>query len=112
MQLFDTLLVQPIINILVAFYQALMWAHIPFALGFSIILLTALIRLLMFPLTASQLRISKKMQDLAPHLSNIKDKHKGDMKKQQEATMALYKEHNVNPAAGCLPATRCWSSQS
>ncbi|HZE86759.1 MAG TPA: YidC/Oxa1 family membrane protein insertase [Methylomirabilota bacterium] len=104
MHLFDTLLVQPIINVLVVFYHIVSFVHIPYALGFSIILMTIFVRLLLYPLTASQLKISKKMQDLAPHLSNIKEKHKGDLKKQQEATMALYKEHNVNPAAGCLPS--------
>jgi len=103
MQIFDVLLIQPIVNILVTFYHLLSFAHIPYALGFSIILMTVSIRLLLYPLTATQLRVSKKMQELNPHISNIKAKHKGDMKRQQEATMALYKEHNVNPAAGCLP---------
>jgi YidC/Oxa1 family membrane protein insertase len=103
MPFLDPFLVNPLINLLVAFYQFLSWLHVPFALGFAIILMTGLIRLLMFPLTEAQLRISKKMQDLAPHMAHIKEKHKGDMRKQQEATMALYKEHNVNPAAGCLP---------
>lgn len=103
MQLFDALLVQPIINLLVLFYQILSWAHIPYALGFSIILLTVLVRLILYPLTTKQLHATKKMQAIAPHLSKIKEKHKGDMKRQQEATMALYKEHGVNPAAGCLP---------
>ena len=43
------------------------------------------------------------MQDMAPHISNLKAKHKDDKKKQQEETMKLYKEFGVNPAAGCLP---------
>lgn len=103
MQIFDTLLVHPIVNILVAFYQILSFMHVPYALGFSIILMTVFIRLLLYPLTSTQLKVSKKMQELAPHMSKIKEKHKGDMRKQQEATMALYKEHNLNPAAGCLP---------
>lgn len=85
------------------FYQLLTWLHIPYALGFAIVLLTVFVRLLMYPLTAKQLLVSKKMQELAPHMNKIKEKHKGDMRRQQEATMALYREHNVNPAAGCLP---------
>lgn len=103
MNIFNLLLVKPIVTLLVIFYHGLTFVHIPFALGFSIILLTVLIRLLLYPLTSTQLKVSKKMQELTPHLSHIKEKHKGDMKRQQEATMALYKEHNVNPAAGCLP---------
>lgn len=101
--IFNLIINQPITNILVACYQGLSVLHIPFALGFSIIALTAIIRLVLLPLTSSQIRASKKMQDLAPHLSNLKEKHKDDKKKHQEEMMKLYKEHGVNPAAGCLP---------
>lgn len=101
--IFDLYLVHPIINILVVIYQALFFLGIPYALGFSIIILTVFIRLLLYPLTASQLKASKKMQDIAPHINKIKEKHKGDTQKIHKETMALYKEHGVNPAAGCLP---------
>lgn len=96
-------LAYPIINILVVIYQILFFLQIPFALGFSIIVLTIIIRLLLYPLTASQLKATKKMQDLNPHLSKLKEKHKNDAKMLQSETMRLYKEHGVNPAAGCLP---------
>ena len=43
------------------------------------------------------------MQEVTPHLSRLKDKHKGDAKTLQAETMKLYKEFGVNPAAGCLP---------
>ncbi len=104
MNILNILIEQPIINILVAFYHGLIYLHIPYALGFAIVALTVFIRLLMYPLTASQMKMQKKMQDIAPHLSKIKEKHKGDMKSQQAATMELYKEHNLNPMAGCLPS--------
>jgi YidC/Oxa1 family membrane protein insertase len=103
MDIFNTVLVYPIFNILIAFYNLLIWLHVPFAFGFSIILLTVFIRLLMYPLVTNQLRMSKKMQELAPLQAKIKDKYKGDMKQQQQAQLALYREHGVNPAAGCLP---------
>jgi len=45
----------------------------------------------------------KAMQDLQPEMDKIKKKHKDDKEKQQQAMMDLYKENNVNPAAGCLP---------
>lgn len=102
--MFDQILVYPLLNILVAIYQSLVFLHIPFALGFSIILLTVLIRLVMYPMITSQLRASKKMQDLAPHISNLKEKHKGDNARIQKETMQLYKDHGVNPASGCLSA--------
>lgn len=100
---FNVVLANPITNLLVACYQFLNFIHIPFALGFSIIILTFLIRLILYPLTSSQIRTSKKMQDIAPHLSALKEKHKDDKKKHQEEMMKLYQEHGVNPAAGCLP---------
>jgi len=102
-QFFDFILIHPIINILVSVYKSLFFLHIPYALGFSIIILTVIIRFIMYPLMSSQLKSSKKMQDLSPHLSRIKGKHKGDAKRLQVETMRLYKEHGVNPAAGCLP---------
>lgn len=91
------------INILVIIYQLLFFLHIPYALGFSIIAFTVLLRLILYPLTTSQLKASIKMQQLGPHLSKLKEKHKNDSQRLQQETMKLYKEHGVNPAAGCLP---------
>jgi len=88
---------------LVALYHAFYYVHLPFALGFSIIALTVLIRLVLYPLTNTQLKASKKMQELTPHLNRLKEKHKNDAKTLQAETMKLYKEFGVNPAAGCLP---------
>lgn len=102
--LFNELLMRPIVTVLVAIYQALFFLHVPYALGFSIIILTILIRLILYPLTSSYLKASKKMQELNPHLSKLKEKHKGDSTRIQQETMKLYKEHGVNPAAGCLPS--------
>lgn len=103
MNIFDSLIVHPIINILLFIYQVLSIVNLPYALGFSIIVLTIIIRLILYPLTGAQIRASKKMQDLNPHLKNLKEKHKNDAKTLQAETMRLYKEHGVNPAAGCLP---------
>ena len=103
MEIFNIIIVNPIINVLVAIYQALFALHIPYPLGFSIIGLTIVIRIILYPLISSQLKASKKMQALAPHISNVKQMHKNDKKRIQEETMKLYKEHGVNPAAGCLP---------
>lgn len=103
MEIFNQFVVYPLINVLVAIYDVLYYIHIPYALGFSIIGLTIIIRLILYPLTNSQLRASKKMQALSPQTSAIKAKFKGDNKRIQEETMKLYKENGVNPAAGCLP---------
>lgn len=94
---------QPILNILIAIYQGLLFLKVPFALGFSIIGLTIIIRLILYPFIESQLKASKKMQELSPHLKKLKATHKNDAKMLQQETMKLYKEHGVNPLAGCLP---------
>ncbi|MBI5045375.1 MAG: YidC/Oxa1 family membrane protein insertase [Candidatus Levybacteria bacterium] len=101
--IFTILFIQPITNLLVGIYQLLIFLHIPYPLGFSVILLTIVIRFALFPLMGAQLRSAKKMQDMTPHLSAIKDKHKGDSQRIQAETMLLYKKHGINPAAGCLP---------
>lgn len=88
---------------LVAIYKILLFAHIPHPLGLSIILLTVLIRLILYPVITSQLRASKKMQELGPKLSQIKERYKGNSTMISQETMRLYKENGVNPAAGCLP---------
>ena len=102
MNIFDIVLVHPVINILVAFYQLFSKLGIPGALGFSIIAVTSTIRLIIHPLLAHQMSQSKKMQDLQPHISKLQVKHKGDNAKLQQAQAALYKEHNINPGIGCL----------
>lgn len=101
--IFNTLLVHPITNVLVILYQLLTSLSVPYALGFAIIALTIIMRLLLYPLTASQLKMSKKMQDIAPHVNALKEKHKNDPKRLQTETMQLYATHGVNPLAGCLP---------
>lgn len=100
---FNSVFVHPIINVLIGIYQLLSAIQFPYALGFSIVLLTGLIRFLLYPLTTSQMKMSKKMQEITPHLNKLKDKHKNDAKTLQAETMKLYKEFGFNPASGCLP---------
>lgn len=100
---FDALFTIPLTNILIAFYQLLVLLHVPFAVGFAVILMTAFIRMLLFPLMSAQIKSAKKMQDVAPKLSQIKEKYKNDKARQQQEMMKMYKEHNINPASGCIP---------
>lgn len=101
--LWNQLLIVPIVNVLVALYKVFEWMHVPGALGFAVIGLTVLIRILLYPLMASQMKSAKKMADLKPHLDVLTAKHKDDKKALQQAQLDLYKQHGVNPAAGCLP---------
>lgn len=102
--LFNLIFFAPVINLLVLILQGLQFLHIPGALGFSIMILTILIRVLVWPVMASQMKSMKKMAELKPHLDHLKVKHKEDKQALAAAQMALYKEHGVNPAGGCLPA--------
>ena len=101
--IWNTLFVQPILNLLVAFYKLFEWLHVPGPLGFAVIGLTIVIRLILYPLMNAQLRSAKKMAKIKPHLDALNEKHKNDKQALQQAQMNLYKEHGINPAAGCLP---------
>ena len=100
---FEAFLIHPILNLLIALYQALNFLHIPGSLGFAIILLTSVIRIALWPLTTSQLKSTQKMAALKPHLSRIKEEHGHDKVRHQQEVSSLYKQHGVNPVAGCLP---------
>ncbi|MBK8027901.1 MAG: YidC/Oxa1 family membrane protein insertase [Chloroflexi bacterium] len=69
----------------------------------AIIVFTALIRLLTYPLTAQQMKSSKAMQVLQPELKKLQEKYKGDREKLSAEQMRLYREYGVNPVGGCLP---------
>lgn len=73
-------------------------------LGVAIIEVAVLSRIIFYPFIKQQAHYGKKMAELAPHISALKEKHKGDKQAMAAAQMALFKEHGVNPAAGCLPA--------
>jgi YidC/Oxa1 family membrane protein insertase len=71
--------------------------------GWSLIALAFLVRLAFWPLASAQFKSTAEMQRVAPLLKKLQARHKGDPQALQAETMALYKEHGVNPFAGCLP---------
>jgi YidC/Oxa1 family membrane protein insertase len=88
----------PLFNLLVALYR------IPFFdFALAIIVFTVLIRTILAPLFVRQIRSQKEMQRMQPLIKEVQRKHKGNRQKIYEETQALYREHGVNPAAGCLP---------
>lgn len=80
-----------------------MLAHFVGNYGIAIIVLTIIIRLLMWPLNVSQQRSMRKMQTLQPKLKAIQDRYKTDPQKMQTKMMEFYKENKFNPMGGCLP---------
>jgi YidC/Oxa1 family membrane protein insertase len=93
--MFDTLIVQPIFNLLVFIY-ALIPGH---NFGLAIIIFTILVRLLMWPLVRKQLHHAKAMRQLQPEMKKIKAAAKGDRQKESKLVMELYKEREINPFA-------------
>ena len=71
--------------------------------GLAIIVLTILVKLILWPLTAQATRSQKKMQSLQGPMLKLREKHKGNSQKLNQEMMKFYKEHKVNPFAGCWP---------
>ncbi len=71
--------------------------------GIAILLLTLLVKLIVFPLTYKMLYSQSKMAAMKPYLEKAKAKHKDDAQAQQMETMKMYREYGVNPLGGCLP---------
>ncbi len=71
--------------------------------GVSIIVMTLLLRVIMFPLSKKQSLSSLKMQELQPKMKAIQEKYKNDQQKLQQETSKLYQQAGYNPASGCLP---------
>ncbi|MGH2428824.1 MAG: YidC/Oxa1 family membrane protein insertase [Candidatus Limnocylindria bacterium] len=88
----------PLFNLLIFLYE------IPFFdFALAIIVFTIVIRTILAPLFVKQIRSSKEMQRMAPLIREVQRKHKGNRQKIMEEQQALYREHGVNPVAGCLP---------
>ena len=71
--------------------------------GFAIVIITALVRLIFFPLANYSFKSMAKMKILQPEMLRLKELHKDDKVKLQQEMMALYKREKVNPISGCLP---------
>ena len=85
-------------------FKVLSWLHGIFGnWGWAIIGLTALIRMILFPLTYKGMMSMQKMKQLTPKLKELKEKYKKDPQRLNAATMDMYKKHGANPLGGCLP---------
>jgi len=99
-ELLTTIFVQPLLNALFLIY-GLIPGH---DFGIAVIILTAIIRFALWPLTAKQLHSQKKMQALTPDIARVKKEAKGDKQKESKMLMELYKEKEISPFSACLPA--------
>src|SRR3972149_138357 len=98
MNIFTTLLIQPLTNGLFLFYKLLGGN-----LGLAIIGFSVTLRFLLNPLTKPYMESMKKMREHQPALDKLKKKHKGEQKKLLAAQGEFYKQKGINPGGGCLP---------
>lgn len=91
--LFHLLLLDPLLNLLIFLYRNVTFND----LGLAIILLTVIVRLVLYPLFYKSLKQQHKMKKIQPHVQALQEKHKGNREEQGKALMALYKEHGINP---------------
>jgi YidC/Oxa1 family membrane protein insertase len=96
--IFDTLVIQPIFNLLIGLYSIVPGSDF----GISLIIFTVLVRLALFPLVKKQLHQTKAMKKLQPELAKIKAETKGNKQLESTRMMDLYKQHGVNPFRSIL----------
>lgn len=97
--IFFTVLYQPLYNLLVVLYDLIPGG----GLGLAIILLTVIVKGALLPLTFKSLKAQKELQEIQPRIAEIKEQYKDDKEAMAKELMAVYKNHNVNPFASCLP---------
>ena len=96
---FNVILYQPLFNALILIYLYLPGHDF----GIAVIVLTLLIKLVLYPLGVQAIRSQKNMAQLQPKIKEIQEKFKNDKEQQSRATMELYKKEKINPLSGCLP---------
>lgn len=96
--IYNTILTQPLFNLLVFFYNIL-WNDI----GLAIVVVTVIIRLILYPSFQHQLKSQKRLQQIQPKVQEIREKHKDNPEKQSRAIWELHKTEGVNPLGSCLP---------
>jgi len=85
-------------------FALLSWLHGIFGnWGWSIIALTLLIRMVLYPLTFKGMMSMQKIKEISPQVKEVQAKYKGDPQRMNAAVMELYKKHKANPLGGCLP---------
>lgn len=97
---------RPIIRPLVGLIMAvLVWMHMTFSLGYGWVLMLfgVIMRIVLFPLYQKSMRAQMGQMRVQPLIKEIQSKYKDDPQRLQKEMVRLYKEHNVNPLAGCLP---------
>ncbi len=97
--LFQVIFYQPILNLVIFLYNNVSFHD----LGLAIIILTIIIKAILWPLSRKSIESQKSLQDIQPKIDELKKKYKDDKQLMGQELMNLYKEHKVNPFSSCLP---------
>src|SRR3990167_2840678 len=99
MEIIQTIFVDPFLNLLIGLRNIMPGQD----LGLAIIAVTLIVRLVLYPLSARQIRSQRAMQELQPRIDEIRAKHKDDREAQSKALLEFYKQNKVNPLSSCGP---------
>ncbi|MFH1564257.1 MAG: YidC/Oxa1 family membrane protein insertase [bacterium] len=97
--IYTEILYKPILNLLIFVYNIIPGHDI----GVAIIILTIIIKAVLWPLSKKSIKAQREMQELQPLMEEVKKKYKDNKEEMTKALMALYKKHKVNPMGSCLP---------
>lgn len=98
-EIFDTIVYQPLYNILILLYNFLPGGDF----GVAIVVITLIIKSALIPISKKQIESQKRLQEIQPKIKEIQNKYKNDKEKQTKEIMNFYKNNKVNPFSGCLP---------
>jgi len=98
MNIFNELIYYPLFNLLVFFYNIAGQD-----IGIAIVLLTLLVRFVLYPINTKAIKSQKQLQEIQPEMKKVQAKYKDDKEKQAKALMELYQRKKVNPMSGCFP---------
>ena len=97
--IYHIFLYRPLVNCLVLLYEYLPGHDF----GIAVVLLTILVKIILFPLGMKSLRSQQALSKLQPEIKKIQEKYKDNKEEQTKALMELYKKYQINPFSGCLP---------
>lgn len=97
--IYTDLIYRPLFNILIFLYNIIPGHDI----GIAIILLTVLVRLVLYKFNSKSIKSQRELQEIQPEIREIQKKYKDNKEKQAQELMAVYQKHKINPFSGCLP---------
>jgi YidC/Oxa1 family membrane protein insertase len=97
--IYNEIIYRPLFNLLVFLYNVIPGQEI----GIAIILLTIIVRLLLYKVNGKSIKSQRELQEIQPMIKEIQQKYKDDKERQAKELMSVYQKHKINPFSGCLP---------